>query len=82
MLPHSKRNGLTYALFTLDHDETALAAYLGVSVQELVNYLHGQNEVPIPILLKAVRLVLARTKADNATQSAVLRKIEEAQKRA
>lgn len=76
MLSHSKRNAVTYALYTLNHDEAALAAYLGICVDEVVNYLHGEQEVPVPVLLKTTRLLLERTKADVATQRDVLRKIK------
>ena len=80
MHSHTKRNALTYALQTLNHDEGALAAHLGVPIAQVVDYLHGKQEIPIPILQKAIRLVLTQTKTDNATQSAVLRKIKEAKK--
>jgi|1185.fasta_scaffold22583_2 hypothetical protein len=78
MLPHSKRNAITYALYTVDHDETKLAALLGISVEELIDYLYGKKDVPTPVLHKVVDLLLAKTKIDNATHREVMRKIKEA----
>jgi hypothetical protein len=77
MAPNTKRNALTYALQVVNHDERLLAEHLGIRLGELLDYLHGRQEVPIPILRNAIRLVLKKTKADNATQRDVLRKIEE-----
>ena len=78
---HTKRNALTYALYVVDHDERVLAEHLGIPVEDLLAYLHGKQEVPPRVLRKAIRLVLEKTKADNATQRDVLRKIEEFDKK-
>ena len=77
MPPNTKRNALTYALHLVDHDEKILAEHLGIPIGELLDYLQGRQEVPLPVLRNAIRLVLEKTKADNATQRDVLRKIEE-----
>jgi hypothetical protein len=77
MAPNTKRNALTYALHVVNHDERLLAEHLGIRLAELLDYLHGRQEVPIPVLRNAIRLVLKKTNADNATQRDVLRKIEE-----
>jgi hypothetical protein len=81
MHSQTKRNALLHALYALDGDESKLAAALGISVDDVLNYLHGQHELPIPVLLKAVRIVLSKTKVDSATQREVFRKINEANKR-
>ena len=75
MSPHTKRNALMYALYLLNRDEAMLAADLGIPIGELVDYLLGQQEVPIAVVRKAIRLVLEKSKADKATQREVLRKI-------
>ena len=75
--PNTKRNALTYALHVVNHDEGRLAEHLGIPIGELLDYLQGRQEVPIPVLRNAIRLVLEKTKADNATQRDVMRKIEE-----
>jgi hypothetical protein len=77
MPANTKRNALTYALHLVNHDEGMLAEHLGIPAGELLDYLHGKQEVPIPVLRKAIRLVLKKTNADNATQRDVLRKIED-----
>ena len=77
MPPNTKRNALTYALYVVNQDKGMLAANLGIPTGELVDYLHGKQEVPIAIVRQAIRLVLEKTKADNATQREVLRKIRE-----
>jgi hypothetical protein len=77
MAPNTKRNALTYALHVVDDDEGILAEQLGIPIGELFDYLHGKQEVPIPVLRTAIRLILKKTKVDNATQRDVLRKIEE-----
>ena len=77
MPPSTKRNALTYALHLVNHDEGLLAEDLGIAIGELRDYLHGKHEVPIPVVRRAIRLILEKTRADNATQREVLRKIEE-----
>jgi hypothetical protein len=77
MAPNTKRNALTYALHVMNHDEGLLAEHLGIPIVELLDYLQGKQEVPVPVLRNAIRLVLKKTEADNATQRDVLRKIEE-----
>ncbi|MNC99650.1 hypothetical protein D3C83_180080 [compost metagenome] len=61
----------------INRDEARLAAHLGIPISELVDYLHGKQEVPIAVVGQAIRLVLEKTKADNATRREVLRKIRE-----
>jgi hypothetical protein len=77
MPANTKRNAITYALHIVNYDGRILAEHLGIPIGELLDYLEGKQEVPIPVLRKAIRLVLKKTKADNATQRDVLRKIEE-----
>jgi hypothetical protein len=77
MAPNTKRNALTYALHVVNNDQAILAEHLGIAMGELLDYLDGKQDVPIPVLRKAIRLVLKKTNADNATQRDVLRKIEE-----
>jgi len=77
MSPNTKRNALTYALYVVNQEKGMLAAHLGIPIAELVNYLHGMQEVPIAVVRQAVRLVLEKTKADNATQREVLQKIRD-----
>jgi hypothetical protein len=77
MPPNTKRNALTYALQVVNHDEGILAEHLGIPAGELLDYLQGKQEVPIPVLRNAIRLILEKTSADHATQREVLRKIEE-----
>jgi hypothetical protein len=77
MPPSTKRNAITYALHLMNQDEGMLAEHLGIPIGELLDYLHGEQEVPIPVLRKAIRLILEKTGADHATQREVLRKIEE-----
>ena len=77
MPPNTKRNAVTYALQVVNHDEGMLAEHLGIPIGELLDYLEGKQEVPIPVVRNAIRLILTKTNADNATQRDVLRKIEE-----
>jgi hypothetical protein len=81
MPPNTKRNALTYALHLVNHDEAMLAEHLGIPIRELLDYLRGKQEVPVPVLRKAIRLVLEKTKTDNATERDVLRKIEDFNRR-
>jgi hypothetical protein len=74
---HTKRNALLYALHVVDHHEGMLASHLEISIGELVDYLHGKQEIPMAVFRQAIRLVLEKTKADAATQCEVLRKVEE-----
>ncbi len=75
--PHTRRNALTYALHAVTRDEQMLAEQLEIPVSELLDYLQGKQEVPIPVVRKAIRLVLQETQADNVTQREVLQKIRE-----
>jgi hypothetical protein len=77
MAPSTKRNALTYALHVVNQDEGLLAEHLGIPLGELLDYLQGRQEVPVSVLRIAIRLILQKTEADNATQREVLRKIEE-----
>ena len=65
------------ALYAVNRDEAMLAAHLGIPIGELVDYLHGNQEVPIAVVRQAVRLALEKTRADNATQREVLRKLRQ-----
>jgi hypothetical protein len=82
MPPNTKRNALTYALLLVNRDEGILAEHLGIPIGELIDYLDGKQEVPIPVVRKAIRLVLEKTRADKATQGEVLRKIREFDRKA
>ena len=73
----TKRNALTYALHVVNDDQRVLAAHLAIQAVELVDYLRGKREVPIPVFRKAIQLILDKTQADDATQGEVLRKIKE-----
>jgi hypothetical protein len=77
MPPHTKRNAVMYALFVIHRDEAMLAAHLRIPIGELADYLHGKQEVPMAVVRQAIRLVLEKTRADDATRREVLRKIRD-----
>jgi AcrR family transcriptional regulator len=66
-----------YALYLINRDEAMLAAHLGISIGALLDYLQGKQEVPIAVVRQAIRVVLEKTRADNATRREVLRKIRD-----
>src|SRR5687767_11432269 len=67
----TKRNALTYALHLVNDDEGMLAVQLGVPIGELLDYLHGKQDVPFAVFRKAIHLVLEKTQAGDATEREV-----------
>jgi hypothetical protein len=63
----TKRNALMYALYLVNRDEGLLAVHLGIPRAELVDYLGGTQEIPIPIFREAIQLILEKTQANNGT---------------